>query len=73
MFVQDPIDVENDCEYFEITEFNESHPNQNGLLILHQNIRSTSRNYDEFSIFVNRMKKKQMLLSYLKLGIVILI
>ena len=58
MFFQDSIGVENDCEYFEITEFNESHPNQNGLLILHQNIRSTSKNYDEFSIFVNRMKKK---------------
>lgn len=48
--------VVNDSLYYEVNEFNDV-VSKDGLLVLHQNIRSFNKNFDEFSVFLGELRR----------------
>lgn len=51
----DDIEVYSGCDYYTVNEFNSLDCGIDDLVILHQNIRSFSKNYDEFSVFISNL------------------
>ena len=52
----DEVDFEsaNSCDYISVPTFNSCYVDKNKLRIIHQNIRSFNKNYDEFSVFLKQ-------------------